>query len=44
MGALLVDNSVAALAPNAFTRQEVLFGDADDQTQPPDTVAYFIYC
>jgi hypothetical protein len=46
LGRLLVDNSVAALAPNQFAQTEVPFlqgnGSAPSEaTIPPDTVAFF---
>ena len=42
LGVLVADNSVAALAPNGFSRREILFGDSSDETTPPDTVVFFI--
>jgi hypothetical protein len=46
LGRLLVDNSIAALAPNGFTEKEVPFlqgnGTAPSEATPsPDTVAFF---
>jgi hypothetical protein len=46
LGRLLVDNSIAALAPNQFAQSEVPFlqgnGSAPSEaTTPPDTVAFF---
>jgi hypothetical protein len=46
LGRLLVDNSVAALAPNGFSQREVPFlrgnGTAPSEaTTSPDTVAFF---
>ena len=40
LGKVLADNSVAALAPNGFTRAEVIYGDRYDRQEPPDTIAY----
>jgi hypothetical protein len=42
LGALLADNSVVALAPNDFSRTDVLFGDSTDRTGEPDTVIFFV--
>ena len=45
LGRLLVDNSVAALAPNGFARQEVPFLQGNERpseaTNSPDTVVFF---
>ena len=45
LGRLLVDNSIAALAPNGFAQKEVPFlqgnATADEATTSPDTVAFF---
>jgi hypothetical protein len=45
LGRLLVDNSVAAIAPNAFTRAEIPFPLGQDSLPGdqanPDTVAFF---
>ena len=46
LGRLLVDNSIAALAPNGFTQREVPFLQGDgtapsEATTSPDTVAFF---
>jgi hypothetical protein len=46
LGRLLVDNSVAALAPNGFAQQEVPFlqgneRGASEATNSPDTVVFF---
>ena len=40
LGRVLADTSVAALAPNGFSRAEVLYGDRNDRQEPPDTVAF----
>ncbi len=40
LGMLLANNSLIALAPNGFARREILFGDRDDESVPPDTVAF----